>query len=91
MVKKANGELVSLCQSVEFEYLESLGYTEHHYNRTEQIIFGGHTPFRDENGIVYGAITTEYGEVILYRSEDDMAIIATSDLLTLKKTTKGEK
>lgn len=75
MVKKANGELVGLCQSVEFEYLEENGYTEHHHNRTEQIIFGGHTPFRDENGIVYGAITTEYGEVILYRSEDDMATL----------------
>ena len=75
MVKKENGELVGLCQSVEFEYLEAHGYTEHHHNTTEQIIFGGHTPFRDENGVVYGAITTEYSEVILYRSEDDMATL----------------
>ncbi len=75
MVKKANGELVGLCQSVEFEYLDENGYHEHHYNRTEQIIFGGHTPFRDENGTVYGAITTEYSEVILYRSDDDMATL----------------
>ena len=74
-IKKFDGREVPLCLSECFSHLEKNGFTNHKYKCTEQIIIGGHTPFLGEDGYVYGSISSEYSEVILFRSADNMASI----------------
>lgn len=70
-----DGKSVPLTQSEQFAYLEKNGYFDHVFLHTEQIIFGGCTIFRHEDGCYYGAIASELSEVILYRSRDNMASV----------------
>ena len=74
-LKKDNGTIVPLGLSHAFEYLESKGYTNHVYVKTEQIIIGGGTLFHGDDGMIYGSITSELSEVILFRSDDNMATV----------------
>jgi len=74
-LKKDNGTIVPLGLSHAFEYLESKGYTKHVYVKTEQIIIGGGTLFHGDDGMIYGSITSELSEVILFRSDDNMATV----------------
>lgn len=73
MVKKEDGTLAPLCLSVQFQYLEARGYSDHKYIKTEQV---GHCAyFKGENGYTYGATTSYYAEPILFRSADDGATV----------------
>ncbi len=74
-IRKEDGSLVPLCLSACVSYLEARGYHDHVYRCSEQIIFGGFTPFRDAEGYTYGALPGELSEVILFRSKDDMETI----------------
>ena len=75
LLAKADGTAVPLGLSECFAYLEANGYQDHKYVRTEQIIFGGCTLFRGDDGYTYGALSGESSEVILYRSKDDVATV----------------
>lgn len=68
-----NDKKVPLCQSVVFAYLEENGYFDHKHVKTEQMIFGGGTFFKGEDGCFYGALTSEHAEAVLFRSKDDIA------------------
>ena len=74
MLKKGN-ETVPLGLSHTFEYLDANGYKDHVYVPTEQIIFGGGTLFYGEDGYVYGSVTSELSEAVLYRSDDNLATV----------------
>lgn len=75
MVRGEDGNEQPLGQSVCFKYLEENGYYNHKYIQTEQIIVGGCTYFKGEDGYCYGALSSEVSEVILFRSKDNMASI----------------
>jgi len=73
MVKQSDGQLVPLCLSVQFQYLEERGFFCHKYVRTEQI---GHCAyFLGNDGLTYGACVSYYAEPILFRSEDNGATV----------------
>lgn len=72
MVKISEGEIVPYSLSVVFAYLEKNGYHNHIYCKTEQI--GCSTPFR-HGDYVYGGAVSLLSEVVLFRSEDDMATL----------------
>lgn len=73
MVKTGSGDLVPLCLSLQFQYLEAHGYYDHTCLCTEQI---GHCEyFRGEDGYTYGAAVSYLAEPILYRSADDGATV----------------
>lgn len=74
-VSREGGKRVPLALSECFDYLEKNGYHDHIYHATEQIIFGGHTPFLGDDGYYYGSITSELSEAILYRSRDHLATL----------------
>lgn len=72
-VRKEDGSLVPFCLSVQFKYLESHGYYNHKYEKTEQI---GHCEyFKGEDGYTYGAAVSYHAEPILYRSDDNGATV----------------
>ena len=73
MIKKPDGEVVQYGHSVVFEYFEENGYNNHTYLCTEQLGFC--TPFRHDDGYVYGAFPSVMSEVALFRSNDDMATV----------------
>lgn len=73
MVKKSSGEIVPYSLSVVFEYLEDMGFNNHILLNTEQI--GCCTPFKGDDGYVYGGATSYLSEVALFRSADDMSTI----------------
>lgn len=75
MLRQENGSIVPLTQSRQNFYLEERGFRNHQFRQTEQINLGGHQPFRGEDGLLYGAISTYLSEVILYRSHDDLATV----------------
>lgn len=75
MLKKENGETVPLTESQQFSFLEEHGYKNHGYRATEQITIGGHTIFKGEDDMLYGAITSFLAEPILYRSSDNMETV----------------
>lgn len=75
MVRMEDGSLAPLTQSLQFRYLEERGFRGHTYRCSEQIIFGGCTIFRGEDGLHYGALPTFLSEVIFYRSRDDLATL----------------
>lgn len=75
LLAKADGTAVPLGLSECFAHLEANGYFDHKYVRTEQIIFGGCTLFRGDDGYTYGALSGESSETILYRSKDDVATV----------------
>jgi len=58
-----------------FAYLEAHGYKNHTRLDTEQLIIGGCTFFRGEDGYTYGAAVSYLSEVILYRSADDLETV----------------
>ncbi len=74
-LKKDDGTTTPLCLSECFLYLEKNGYNNHVYRCSEQIIFGGTTLFKGEDGNFYGAVVSELSEVILYRSRDAFASV----------------
>ncbi len=74
-VCRADGTLSPLCLSEVNTYLEKNGYFDHVYRASEQMIFGGFTPFRDEDGYTYGALPSELSEVVLFRSKDNMETV----------------
>ena len=74
-VKTEDGSVSPLGLSLCFSYLEKQGYHNHVYRSSEQIIVGGCTFFEGEDGLFYGAISSELSEVILFRSEDHLATI----------------
>jgi len=74
-IKLGEMDKVPLCQSECFKYLEGRGYFNHKYKATEQIIFGGCTFFLGEDGCYYGSVSSEYSEVILFRSQDCLETI----------------
>ena len=75
MLRQEDGTIVPLTQSVQFAYLEAHGYCSHTYKCSEQINIGGCTIFQGEDGWRYGALPTFLSEVILYRSNDDLATV----------------
>ena len=75
MLRQADGTLTPLGLSHVFAYLENQGYHNHVFLQTEQIIFGGCTLFREPDGTVYGALSGELSETVLYRSQDNLATI----------------
>lgn len=74
-IKLDDGSIVDLCQSVEFAYLEARGFFNHQHVKTEQIVSAAQTPFKGEDGYWYTAISTYLSEVILCRSNDDLATL----------------
>lgn len=74
-VRQEDGSIVPLNLSVMFTYLEKHGYHNHVYCATEQIIIGGCTFFRGDDGYTYGALVSMLSEVVLFRSQDDLATI----------------
>lgn len=74
-VKKEDGTLTPLCLSAVNCYLDKNGFCDHVYRASEQMIFGGFTPFRDEEGYTYGALPNELSEVVLFRSKDNMETV----------------
>ena len=72
MLRCDDGTMVPLNQSKQYAYLEERGLCSHQFRKTEQINLGGHSVFRGEDGLLYGAISTYLSEVILYRSRDNM-------------------
>lgn len=75
MLKKEDSSVVPLGLSYVFEYLEEKGYVNHDYLHTEQIIIGGGTFFRSDDGMIYGSVPSFNSEVVLFRSGDDMATV----------------
>lgn len=75
MLRCEDGALVPLSQSRQYAYLEERGHCAHQFRQTEQINLGGHSIFKGEDGLLYGAISTYLSEVILYRSRDNMASV----------------
>ncbi len=75
MLNREDGVQVELTESEQFKYLERKGFNNHTYFRPEQIVIGGHTIFRGDDGCVYGAISSFLAEPILYRSSDDLATV----------------
>ena len=75
MLNKQDGSVIPLGISETFKYIEVNGYFDHRYVKTEQHIIGGCTYFRGEDGYLYGALSTEVGETVLYRSKDDHASV----------------
>lgn len=75
MFQKEDGAIVKLCQSEQFAYLESRGFTNHTYKCSEQITIGGHTITRHTDGKLYGAISSYFAEPILYCSADNMETV----------------
>ena len=75
MLRSEDGSLVPLAQSHQYAYLKGRGHCAHQFRQTEQINLGGHSIFRGEDGLLYGAISTYLSEVILYRSRDNMASV----------------
>ena len=75
MARLEDGSIVPLTQSVQFAYLEAHGHYNHTYKCSEQINIGGCTIFRGEDGWRYGALPTFLSEVILYRSNDNLATV----------------
>jgi len=73
MVKQEDGTLVPYCLSVQFQYLERMGYHQHKYVSTEQI--GCCAYFDGDDGYTYGAAVSFLAEVILYRSADHGATV----------------
>ena len=73
MLRKADGNLVALCESKVFGYLEQNSLREHTFCQTEQ--WAGCGLFTGPDGKTYGAYTSEYAEPVLYRSEDHMATV----------------
>ncbi len=68
-VRLDDGSIKPLTLSLQFEYLESKGYKNHEYVKTEQI---GHCAyFRGEEGYIYGAALSFLSEAILYHSRDN--------------------
>lgn len=72
MLQKENGEVVPLCQSEQYAYLDKHGLSGRIHRCTEQISFGSHTIFTHSDGYTYGAITSYVAEPILYRSKDNL-------------------
>lgn len=72
MVKKADGTLVPLSLSVQFEYLEAHGCFGHRCVKTEQM---GHCAFFRDGEYTYGAAPSYYAEPVLFRSTDDCATV----------------
>ncbi len=72
MLKRDDGNLVPLCTSEQFAYLNKHGYKKQTFVKSEQIAFGSHTIFRANDGYVYGVITSYLAEPILYRSSDNL-------------------
>ncbi len=69
MALSEDGVLSPLCLSLQFRYLENNGYSNHKYEKSEQI---GHCAyFKGEDGYIYGAALSFYSEAILYRSRDN--------------------
>ena len=73
MVLKSNGEIVPYSLSVVFEFLEEKGLNNHILVNTEQA--GCCTPFRGDDGYVYGGAVSFLSEVALFRSTDNMATL----------------
>ena len=75
MVKAEDGTFHPLGLSCCFEYLENNGYTDHVYRHTEQLIIGGCTYFKNDDGYIYGALPSELSEIVLFRSKDNVKTI----------------
>lgn len=75
MLKREDGQVVKLTTTEQFKYLEERGFNNQTFLKTEQISFGSHTIFRDEDGYVYGVITSYLAQPILYRSKDNLATL----------------
>lgn len=73
MLRRENGEVVPLCLSEVFRYLDSRGLMGYQYCRTEQ--WGTTGIFTDELGVSYGCYTSLCAEPVLYRSKDCMATV----------------
>jgi len=73
MLRKEDGSVAPLCLSAQFAYLESRGYQNHKYVKTEQVGHCGY--FRGEDGCVYSAAVSYYAEPILFRSQDNGASV----------------
>lgn len=73
MVQKEDGTVAPICLSLQFAYLESQGYYDHKYVKTEQTGHCGY--FRGDDGYTYGAAVSYYAEPILFRSADDGATV----------------
>ncbi len=72
-VRKADGSVADYGLSVVFSYLESKGLYNHMCMPTEQI--GCCTPFRGDDGYVYGGAVSFLAEVALFRSTDNMETV----------------
>lgn len=74
-VTKEDGSSAPLNLTECFSYLDKNGYYDHVYEKGEQIIFGGHTPFLADDGYYYGCLPSMLSPVILYRSKDNIASV----------------
>lgn len=72
-LRREDGTIAPLTTAEQFAYLESNGYHNHTFCRTEQVNLGGHTIFDGGDGYHYGVITSYLAEPILYRSADHLA------------------
>ena len=75
MVLTESGECVPLTLSVVYSYLRERGYNDQTYRFCEQILIGGCTFFKGEDGYTYGAAVSYVSEVILFRSKDNLATV----------------
>lgn len=75
LLRQEDGSAVPLNQTRIFAYLEKQGCNRHQPKQTEQQYLSGHTVFRGEDGLLYGALSLYLSEVILYRSRDNLASV----------------
>jgi len=76
MLKGEGGKLQKLHLSAAFSYLEARGYHNHKYLDSEQISIGGGGSFcTEDDGFVYGAVTSYLQEPVLFRSDDNLATV----------------
>ena len=74
-VRRSDGSRVPLHYSFLMAYLHEHGYSGQVYRDREQILVGGCTYFRGEDGFAYGAAISYVSQVVLFRSRDDMETV----------------
>lgn len=74
-VRQSDGSLVPLHYSYLMSYLHQNGHYGQTYRDREQILIGGCTFFRGEDGYVYGAAISFVSQVVLFRSKDNLATV----------------
>lgn len=74
-VRREDGSRVPLHYSYLMSYLHKNGHYGQTYRDREQILVGGCTFFRGEDGYIYGAAISFVSQVVLYRSRDNLETV----------------